>query len=668
MNTSNVATGTPRFARTFQGWNLGSRLIFWFSLLFLGGLSLIFYAMVWGIPYTYFDGRIHQLRTETFKTLDLIATLHKERIESWLTDKQRDLRIIAKTSLLRDGLSHSVADPESNRMFLYLQMIAREYPEFEFLEVVDLARQMVFSSTGVVKRHVVKDSFLHYTLLSPRGYVGRVRMHDDQHGKQGPMFRIGHPVHDVDGRAVAILVAAVNPEVLLARLHSIGDGLGSSGEVLLVDDHVVLISKLKHRFPDGTVSRPMVSQLKGKPAVLAAAGHEGIDTALDYRGEPVIASFRHLRLNPVWGMGLVVKMDEQELFAPLKRELYSIIGSCLLLFCLLVLLNAYMVRRQTAVLHLLSNSAARFSGNDLTVRTGIQGNDELSILGRSFDLMADRIQSSFHELECEVVRHRQTTLELSQINEELKNFSYIVSHDLRSPLLSIQGFSEEMQMDLEALDQVLTREMVHADVGTVNEINDLLRMRIPGDMRYIRSSTHKMEGLTNAILNLSRLGRTVLQFERIDLQSLVENNIKALGYTIKELGITVSVAPLPHLISDRFAMEQIIGNLLSNAIKYLEPTRPGVIQIYGAQSDDGRQVTLWVKDNGRGIAQEDIERIFVMFQRVGRQDTVGDGIGLACVRTLVRRLEGHIDCESTLGSGTVFKVTLPSIPSDAGSV
>lgn len=154
----------------------------------------------------------------------------------------------------------------------------------------------------------------------------------------------------------------------------------------------------------------------------------------------------------------------------------------------------------------------------------------------------------------------------------------------------------------------------------------------------------------------------VLHCETIHLDALVANNVASLGFGIKESAITVQVDPLPQVRADRDAMDQIIGNLLSNAIKFLEPGRPGVIHIFGEQHPQNHGVTLVIEDNGRGIAESDIAKIFVMFQRVGRQDTPGDGIGLSCVGTLVRRLAGTITCQSTLGVGTTFRVMIPSVP------
>lgn len=113
---------------------------------------------------------------------------------------------------------------------------------------------------------------------------------------------------------------------------------------------------------------------------------------------------------------------------------------------------------------------------------------------------------------------------------------------------------------------------------------------------------------------------------------------------------------LPEVQSDRLALQQIVGNLLDNAIKYLDPSRRGKISISGRRH--GMFASVEISDNGRGIAAGDQERIFELFRRSGRQDMPGDGVGLAHVRALARRLGGDVTVSSELGQGTTFEVKI----------
>ena len=164
-----------------------------------------------------------------------------------------------------------------------------------------------------------------------------------------------------------------------------------------------------------------------------------------------------------------------------------------------------------------------------------------------------------------------------------------------------------------------------------------------------------MDRLINAILKISREGGRVLTPERVDMTALAENAAQAIHHQAGDA--TITVEPLPSLVSDRLALEQIFGNLIENAVKYLDASRPGEIVVSGIER--GGVSEYAVADNGRGIAPGDHERVFDLFRRSGTQDRPGEGIGLAHVRALVRRLGGTITVTSEFGVGSTFTVTLP---------
>jgi signal transduction histidine kinase len=138
--------------------------------------------------------------------------------------------------------------------------------------------------------------------------------------------------------------------------------------------------------------------------------------------------------------------------------------------------------------------------------------------------------------------------------------------------------------------------------------------------------------------------------------TLVQGTVQTLAHQIAQRHVHVTVEPLPTVLADRTAMEQIMGNLLANAVAYLDPDRPGEIVVTGERRPD--VTVLQVRDNGRGIAAADIPKVFEPFRRVGKQDVPGEGMGLAYVQMLVRRHGGDIRCHSTLGIGTTFTFTI----------
>ncbi len=251
---------------------------------------------------------------------------------------------------------------------------------------------------------------------------------------------------------------------------------------------------------------------------------------------------------------------------------------------------------------------------------------------------------------------RERTSDLSRANEEIQRFAYIVSHDLRSPLVNVMGFTAEMEVSLETLRRQLAAT---GDIeGVAAETRRAIQEDIPEALQFIRSSTRKMDRLINAILKLSREGRRTLAPEPLDMVGVLQGVADSLAKLAEERGAQVHVEPgAPLLVSDRVAVEQIFSNLMENALKYPAPGRPGRVQVRGRAA--GGRLVYEVQDNGRGIAPQDHERIFELFRRSGAQDTPGEGIGLAHVRALVYRLGGTIACISELGQGATFRVSLP---------
>jgi signal transduction histidine kinase len=264
-------------------------------------------------------------------------------------------------------------------------------------------------------------------------------------------------------------------------------------------------------------------------------------------------------------------------------------------------------------------------------------------------------------------RVRERTRDLSRANEEIQRFAYIVSHDLRSPLVNVMGFTGELEAATRPLGELVERAEQEAPEILTEEARLAAREDLPEAIGFIRTSTQKMDRLINAILRLSREGKRVLSPGRIDLVQVNEQIVGALQHRLDELGAKVEVVePMPPIVADRLAVEQILSNLVENAVKYLKPGRPGRIVVSARAERD--RVVIEVADNGRGIDPRDHDRIFDLFRRSGTQDQPGEGIGLAHVRALAYRLGGLIDCRSALDEGATFILSLPATPpSNEGS-
>jgi signal transduction histidine kinase len=263
----------------------------------------------------------------------------------------------------------------------------------------------------------------------------------------------------------------------------------------------------------------------------------------------------------------------------------------------------------------------------------------------------------------------ERTSDLREANNEIQRFAYIVSHDLRSPLVNIMGFTselEELRADIfkriaslhQAMAPQTTSPELESEADPALEPRDKqLLSDFSEALEFIKSSIAKMDRLISAILNLTREGRREFDPVRIDMKELIDAIVTTVAHQASEAEAEIHIESLPDITSDRLAIEQIFSNLIDNALKYLKPGIPGDISVRG-RTKLGYAI-FDVADNGRGIDPKDHQRIFDLFRRAGLQDKPGQGIGLAHVRALVRRLGGTMSVASELDQGSTFTVTLP---------
>ncbi|MDM9626323.1 CHASE3 domain-containing protein [Rhizobium sp. S152] len=257
-------------------------------------------------------------------------------------------------------------------------------------------------------------------------------------------------------------------------------------------------------------------------------------------------------------------------------------------------------------------------------------------------------------------RVSERTQDLIRANQEIQKFAYIVTHDLRAPLVNIMGFLSELDTAMTAVSAYVLADNKTPSEDEIREARLAVQEDLPEALGFIRSSTRKMDSLINAILKISRDGRRKLQPDRIDLKSLIEGAAANVHHQLAETGGAAEArVRVGTIVTDRFSLDQIFGNLFDNAVKYQAKDRPLRLDVDAYPDGPGR-IRIDVKDNGRGIGPQDRERIFELFRRAGEQDQRGEGIGLAHVRSLIRNLGGDINVESELGQGSTFILTLPT--------
>ena len=233
--------------------------------------------------------------------------------------------------------------------------------------------------------------------------------------------------------------------------------------------------------------------------------------------------------------------------------------------------------------------------------------------------------------------------ELEAKNAELERFTYTVSHDLKSPLVTINGFLGYLEQDVAS--------------GNID--------RFKADSQRIQDAVNKMQGMLGELLELSRIGRLVNEPENIPFEDLVDSAKELVHGQIEANGITIRLQPnLPAVYGDRQRLTEVLQNLLDNASKFIGDEANPRIEIGQKGEEDGKAV-FYVRDNGIGIEPEYHEHIFGLFNRLNSKAD-GTGIGLALVKRIVEVHGGRIWVESEVGAGSTFLFTLPqSAPSES---
>jgi signal transduction histidine kinase len=325
-------------------------------------------------------------------------------------------------------------------------------------------------------------------------------------------------------------------------------------------------------------------------------------------------------------------------------------------------------------LDVLAENAQRLaSGQPLL--TPLSGNDEIAALDSALNRTSALLREADEKQAALKTSLQVRAAELASVNETLRQetqdnemFIYSVSHDLRSPLVNMQGFSKELQVSCDELratiDDARLPELEHKRLAHV------LDGDVQESLRYVRSSVTRAAAIIEALLRISRAGRLEYQWQRVSVGRAVARAVDVLQKRIDERRVVVVVRDLPTAWGDPSAIEQVFSQLLSNAINFLDPSRPGRIEVgaldgvltESALASAPRTRTYFVRDNGMGIPAAYMSKVFRAFQRLHGDVAQGEGIGLALVRRTVERHGGRVWVESAEGAGSTFFVTLPDQP------
>ena len=276
----------------------------------------------------------------------------------------------------------------------------------------------------------------------------------------------------------------------------------------------------------------------------------------------------------------------------------------------------------------VADAASRLADGELSARVPTKREDEIGVLARGFNSMADSLERGQAALQ-------RSHAELERSNSELEQFASVTSHDLQAPLSTISMYAE------------LLDRRHGADLNGGTSLLD-----------GIRGATQQARTLIRDLLEYSRAGRGQPRLEPVSAEEVVKQAMEAVAGDIEKTGARVTVGSLPVVQAERTNLCRVFQNLVGNAVKFTDDSPPVVC--IGAERD-GAVWRFWVEDDGIGMDPQDAERVFEPFQRVhGEEDYAGTGIGLAVCARIIEQHGGRIWVTSRPGKGSVFSFTLPA--------
>ncbi|HXX80042.1 MAG TPA: ATP-binding protein [Thermodesulfovibrionales bacterium] len=567
-------------------------------------LLLVFFilaTLISSVGFLYYQSKKKEIGKDIANELLAIANLKASQIVNWREERFADAATIRDNFLLAPYIQDLVRDPNGIKKKRELVTWMKSFKEaFQYEDILFLNKDgnvlvsigQSTESMGPVTRKSVSGAIrtrkIIFSDLYRDGITDKVRLD------------IAVPILNEDKNdTLGVFLLRINPYFFLFPLIETWPTRHTTAETMLVrreGDKVVYLNDINHHM--GTALTLRLSMNSSKfPEAMAVEGKEGTVEGKDYQGITVLAGLKSVAKSPWY---IIAKIDEEEVYAPVRKDLWYII----------------------LVIGLCTFSAG-------TVVILIWRNRE------------EQEQKAYRESLETTVRERTAALEqanyqLKEFNDDLESFSYSVSHDLRQPLIVIEGFA---------------RSLIKRYGGKLDDYGK-------DNLSIIRDQASKMTRFINDLLSFCRASTKDVQKSEINVELLAKTLVEEMKPTIGERTVQCEVRELPVIWGDPSMIRQVMVNLLSNALKYTRTRDIARIEIGSIEREEGN--IYYVKDNGVGFDNNKATNLFSMFHRLHSSEKFeGTGIGLVVTKRVVNKHGGKIWAEGKVNEGATFYFMLP---------
>ncbi len=546
--------------------------------------------------------------------MQAIASGQKSNVLHVLNAWQDRVNLISGRTKLRTLLSKEITSPSqehNNQMRKILNDAINSTQAIKYIKICDLEGNSIVAVGTMPEQHKACIDFLELGL----GDTNIRKLWMDRNAHLHSL--VTGPVR-LNGNLVGMILVVLDAKEILNITQNY-DGLGETGETLLAartpDGNARFLTPLRYKDNDG-LERTVSKQKLNVPITQALLKREIVMTSsetIDYDDEPIIAATAYI---PELDWGLVSKMNRHEALKSVETLFNTILLITLAIFVIVILLGIYFSRLMTMPIINLVDISQKIKDGNRTLRAEILSQDEVGELAASFNNMLDSLDEATNELE---------------------EFSYRTSHDLRSPLRSSLGLLKLIDRSTREDDRKMTFEAL-----------DLAQ-----------KSLTKLDMLVQDILTLTKIKHEDEEAQPIDVEELVKESLDKLSHMahFERLDIRNDFRFKDKLTTKNNRLTVIVENLISNAIKYqnLEEEN-SFIKISTYKSE--KFFVFSVSDNGLGVPKDLQEKLFTMFQRLHPKTSFGSGLGLYMIKKSATILGGEIIFEDT-GQGANFKLFVP---------
>ena len=563
----------------------------------------------------------------------LVSTnlLKASELNRWIADNERSIEDLAQRPLVRKYAAvlatHAKAVPgyqEAHDRLIadHLKPRLRFGGFLEFF-IICPRHGLVLASNNERQEGKYRNTEQYYTEGKKETYLEGVYYSTSL---EQLAMTVGTPITDQNGKLISVLAGRLDLGEL-SKIVSQQSGLSQTEDTYLVNNFNFFVTE--PRFGHDYALKKAVTTA-GVQAGLQ--GQSGVDFYDDYRGVPVVGAYKWL---PQYKMCILTEVDQAEAYQPVFRLRRLVVLTAASTALVVALVALFFARSMTRPLYRLAAGVEKIGEGHLDVVVGTTAKDEIGDLSRAFDRMTEKLKVTTVSRD-ELAEHvRDRTAQLEAVNQELEAFAYSVSHDLRTPLRALDGFSAAL----------------------LSQYQDQLDEQGQHYLTRIQAASQRMGVLINDLLNLSRVTRQEMVRKQVDLSDMAQEIVDELKIGAPNRLVEFVIAPGITARGDDHLLRIVLENLLKNAWKFTA-SRPQSRIEFQMTRTSGEPVYM-VCDNGVGFDMAYADKLFTPFQRLhAMNEFPGTGIGLVTVKRIITRHGGRIWTEAVLDQGAFFYFTL----------